>query len=202
MNGLEAPMDITDHAVLGSIERDLLHPEVVERAIEFAIDELRPGTDATRRAELLAEILRLDAELSRLTAAIARRGDLPALLAALKGTPGAARALRARRGSSWMPRLGSASVGSRASNARSLAAWPTGGRCCGARSRRRVRSSGTSSSAGSCSSPAQEARVYEFSGRGSFGRLLAGTTSPVSVVTPAGSDRTWMPEFQGVVETR
>src|SRR5882672_11063094 len=55
VNGLEAPMDITDHAVLGSIERDLLRPEVVERAIEFAIDELRPGTDATRRAELLAE---------------------------------------------------------------------------------------------------------------------------------------------------
>src|SRR5882762_11127901 len=108
VNGLEAPMDITDHAVLGSIERDLLRPEVVERAIEFAIDELRPGTDATRRAELLAEIPRLDAELSRLTAAIARRGDLPALLAALKGTPGAARALRARRGSSWMPRRGSA----------------------------------------------------------------------------------------------
>src|SRR5439155_946177 len=34
--------------------------------------------------------------------------------------------------------------------------------------------------------PRPEARVYEFSGRGSFGRLLAGTTSPVSVVTPAG----------------
>jgi hypothetical protein len=27
--------------------------------------------------------------------------------------------------------------------------------------------------------PRPEARVYEFSGRGSFGRLLAGTTSPV-----------------------
>jgi len=50
--------------------------------------------------------------------------------------------------------------------------------------------------------PRPEARVYEFSGRGSFGRLLAGTTSPVSVVTPAGSDRIWTPEFQGVVETR
>src|SRR5439155_17252288 len=36
----------------------------------------------------------------------------------------------------------------------------------------------------------------------SFGRLLAGTTNPVSVVTPAGSDRIWTPEFQGVVETR
>ena len=31
--------------------------------------------------------------------------------------------------------------------------------------------------------PRPEARVYEFSGRGSFGRLLAGTSS---VVTPAG----------------
>jgi len=37
--------------------------------------------------------------------------------------------------------------------------------------------------------PRPEARVYEFSGRGSFGRLLAGTTCPVSVVTPAGPDR-------------
>jgi len=37
--------------------------------------------------------------------------------------------------------------------------------------------------------PRPEARVYEFSGRGSFGRLLAGTTSRVSAVTPAGSTR-------------
>src|SRR5207302_11499484 len=50
--------------------------------------------------------------------------------------------------------------------------------------------------------PRPEARLYEFSGRGSFGRLLAGTTSPVSVVTPAGSDRIWTPEFQGVVRAR
>ena len=33
--------------------------------------------------------------------------------------------------------------------------------------------------------PRPEARVYEFSERGSFRRLVAGT-SPVSVVTPAG----------------
>ena|SRR2546425_609922 len=58
--------------------------KVVERAIGFAIDEPRPGTDATRRAELLAEIRRLDAELSPLTMAIASGGDPLALLAALK----------------------------------------------------------------------------------------------------------------------
>jgi hypothetical protein len=85
-NGLEVPMEATDHAVLASIERDFLRPEVVERAIEFAIDELRPQSDAgeDRRAEIRAEIHRLDAELSRLTAAIASGGDLATLLAALK----------------------------------------------------------------------------------------------------------------------
>jgi hypothetical protein len=61
-----------------------LRPEIVERAIEFAIDELRPDSDDSRRADILAEIYRLDSELARLTAAIASGGDLPALLAAVK----------------------------------------------------------------------------------------------------------------------
>ena len=79
-------MEATDHAVLASLERDLLRREVVERAIEFAIDELRPGSDPAerRRDEVLREMRRLDGELSRLTAAVASGGDLPALLAALK----------------------------------------------------------------------------------------------------------------------
>lgn len=74
----------TDRAVLASIERDLLRPEVVERAIEFAIDELRPDSDATQWAEIFAEIGRLDAEALPTAAAIASGGGLPALLAALK----------------------------------------------------------------------------------------------------------------------
>lgn len=41
--------------------------------------------------------------------------------------------------------------------------------------------------AGSRSSPAREARVYEFSQRGSFGWALTGATCPVSVVLPAAS---------------
>jgi hypothetical protein len=85
VNGLEAPMESTDHAVLTSIEHDLLRSEVLEHAIEFAIDELRGSTAVEqRREEILAEIRRLDAELTRRTTAIASGGDLPALLAALK----------------------------------------------------------------------------------------------------------------------
>src|SRR5437667_11806034 len=79
-------MEATDHAVLASLERDLLRREVVERAIEFTIDELRPGSDPAerRRDEILREVCRLDGELSRLTAAVASGGDLPASLAALQ----------------------------------------------------------------------------------------------------------------------
>ena len=79
VNGLEAPMDTTDHAVLASVEHDLLRPEIVERAIELAIDELRPDRDmlGRRRADILAEIRRLDRELSRLTSAVASGGPLP-----------------------------------------------------------------------------------------------------------------------------
>lgn len=86
LNSLEAPMEIADRAVLDIIERDLLRPEIVEQAIELAIEELRPDRDlaARRRDEILGEICRLDAELSRLASAIASGGDLPALVAALK----------------------------------------------------------------------------------------------------------------------
>ena len=79
-------MDTADHAVLASVEHDLLRPEIVERAIELAIDGLRPDGDTLnqRRADILAEMRRLDSELSHLTSAIASGGDLPVLLAALK----------------------------------------------------------------------------------------------------------------------
>ena len=50
--------------------------------------------------------------------------------------------------------------------------------------------------------PRPELRVYEFSGRVSFGRLLAGTTSPVSVVTPAGFDGCWNLQVRGIVRRR
>ena len=149
-------MEATDHAVLASLERDLLRREVVERAIEFAIEELRPGSDPAerRRDEVLREMRRLDGELSRLTAAVASGGDLPALLAALKERQAqrerCERALieldaTARIGRHEIPRL------EREIRHR-LADWR-------AMLRREVpearRSSGSSSSAGSCSSPAQ-----------------------------------------------
>ena len=45
-------------------------------------------------------------------------------------------------------------------------------------------------------------RGYRFVGRGTYEALVPARLAPVMVVTPAGSDRIWTPEFQGVVETR
>ena len=185
VNGLEAPMDDTDYAVLGSIERDLLRLEVVERAIEFAIDDMRPDGDDARRANILAEMHRLDEELSRLTAAIATGGDLPALLAALKERQAQheryERALieldvTSRIGRSELPRL-ERDIRHR------LADWRAMLRREVPEAREILRDLVVSRIV---FKPRPEARVYEFSGRGSFGRLLAGTTTPVSVLTPAG----------------
>jgi chromosome segregation ATPase len=101
---------------------------VIERAIEFAIDELGPGSDRVerRREEILTEIRGLDAELGRLTAAIASGGDLPALLAALKE-----RQAQRERYQHALTEAASAraDMTSDASNTRSATACPTGARC-------------------------------------------------------------------------
>src|SRR5881296_4429456 len=187
VNGLEAPMEATDHAVLASIERDLLRREVVERAIEVAIEELRPSGDPAerRRDEILGEMRRLDGELSRLTAAVASGGDLPALLAAVKERQAqrerSERALieldaTARIGRHEIPRL-EREIRSR------LADWRAMLRREVPEAREILRSLVVGRVA---FTPRPETRLYEFSGRGSLGRLLAGTTCSVSVVTPAG----------------
>jgi len=131
------------------------------------------------------EMRRLDGELSRLTAAVASGGDLPALLAAVKERQAqrerSERALieldaTARIGRHEIPRL------EREIRHR-LADWRAMLRREVPEAREILRNLVVGRIA---LKPRPEARVYEFSGRGSFGRLLAGTTCSVSVVTPAG----------------
>src|SRR3989442_16008319 len=180
-------MEATDHAVLASIERDLLRREVVERAIEFAIDELRPGSDPAerRRDEILREMRRLDGELSRLTAAVASGGDLPAILAALKER----QAQRERCERALIELDATARIGQRELSRlereirHRLADWRSMLRREIPQAREILRNLIIDRIV---FTPRPETRLYEFSGRGALGRLLAGTASPVSVVTPAG----------------
>jgi DNA invertase Pin-like site-specific DNA recombinase len=199
VNSLEAPMVTTDHAVLASVERDLLRPEIVE----LAIDELRPDRDTLgrRRAAILTEIARLDRELSRLTSAVASGGDLPALLAALKERQASReRCERALVELDATARIGQRDLSRLEREIRHrLADW----RAMLRREIPEAREILRNLIVGRVVfTPRPETRLYEFSGRGSLGRLLAGTASPVSVVTPAGSSRIWTSEFQEVVETR
>ena len=80
--GLVLPVESTNQAVLVAIEREVLHPEVVQRAMSRAIDELNAPADTVvpRRTALQAELGVLEQELSRLTAAVAQGGDLKPLL--------------------------------------------------------------------------------------------------------------------------
>jgi site-specific DNA recombinase len=80
--GLVLPMDLTNEAVLKTVEQEVLHPEVVRCALRRVLDELNAPTDTLvpRRTGLQAELTVLEQELARLTAAVAQGGDLKPLL--------------------------------------------------------------------------------------------------------------------------
>jgi hypothetical protein len=85
-NRLEVPLEATDHAVLNSVERDILRMEVLETTLYKALALLEPhrdGRDNNRERDLRSELARLDGEVERLAGAIAVGGELPALLAGL-----------------------------------------------------------------------------------------------------------------------
>jgi hypothetical protein len=96
-NNLEVPLLNADHAVLAAVERDLLRVEVLETSLAKALDLMRPDTArlGEQRERITKELGRLDAELERLTGAIAAGGELAALLAALQARERQRQALHA-----------------------------------------------------------------------------------------------------------
>lgn len=85
-NGLHVPMELTNAAVLSSIEDNILQQHIVEGAIRVAMDRLAPATEVVvaRRETLSREIERVRKELARLVAAVAEGGDLKALTTAVR----------------------------------------------------------------------------------------------------------------------
>jgi site-specific DNA recombinase len=78
----------TNEAVLRSLEAALLTPAAVEAIVREVLAAMRPAEDTAvpRRAALRADLLLVEGEISRLTAAIARAPDLGSLLDALRAT--------------------------------------------------------------------------------------------------------------------
>jgi site-specific DNA recombinase len=85
-NTLEVRLEDADEAVLTAVERDVLNVAVLETSLAKAVEAARQpvyGQEALA-VELRAELAQLEAEVTRLAAAIARGGDLPALVAAMQ----------------------------------------------------------------------------------------------------------------------
>ena len=85
-NTLTVPQERADVTVLHAIERDVLDPQVVEAALAVTLNELAhpDSAAAVRRAELRAELHRLEGELGCYADAIADVGPLDTILQAIR----------------------------------------------------------------------------------------------------------------------
>ena len=80
-NGLLVRMEVADDAVISAVERTVLNPDVIDRAVQRAVAQL---TTVVEQPNHDAELRQLDAELARLAQAVAGGGDVPALVAAMR----------------------------------------------------------------------------------------------------------------------
>jgi DNA invertase Pin-like site-specific DNA recombinase len=84
-NRLEARMDAIDTKVLAEIARQVLSPDIVEEILERAAAAAAKIAPEAELDRLRREVLDVEAEIVRFVEAIGRGGDVPELLAALKG---------------------------------------------------------------------------------------------------------------------
>lgn len=85
-NNLLIPMERTNEAVLRVLERDVLHPDVISKVVDKALDKFKASEIECkeRRHSLYKQIKDVDVEIERLVAAISAGGDIPVLVTAVK----------------------------------------------------------------------------------------------------------------------
>jgi hypothetical protein len=89
-------MAVTDAAVLTAVEQALLHPEVVERALDYALAAIASDRSAEKRASPEADLGDTEQAIRRLTAATVSGRSLESLVDALATSEGLREDLRAR----------------------------------------------------------------------------------------------------------
>jgi AcrR family transcriptional regulator len=108
-NNYELPMDDTNAAVLGAVGEQGLSADIVEAAIDRAVERLSTWQHDDDAERLRAERDSVEGELSRLTGALAAGGSLPSVLAAIRERETRREAIVARLGAlehvSRLPRL-------------------------------------------------------------------------------------------------
>ena len=85
--GHACPQVALDRAFLTTIEQDVLQPAIITKAIEKALQQLRPqdgDNPVVRRQMLLKDLAKVEAALDRLAHAVAEGGKLSTLLEGIK----------------------------------------------------------------------------------------------------------------------
>ena len=80
-NGLTMRADVLEEAILGTVEKVVLDPSVVQAALDEAVDRIIGDCGEKKQAELREECQRLDEELARLGQAVANGGESTTLVA-------------------------------------------------------------------------------------------------------------------------
>jgi Recombinase zinc beta ribbon domain len=188
--GVVLPMDLSNEAVLKTIEQEVLHPEVVRRALRRVLGELNAPTDTVvpRRTGLQAELTVLEQELARLTAAVAQGGDLKPLLDGIQAREQRRRRLRA--GLEGLRPVGARDLQEiqREVEVR-LTDWQGLLHRQVAQSRQILKKL----LVGRIVFRLREDGIYEFSGQASLGRILAGVICTKAGVVPTGFEPVFQP---------
>ena len=95
-NAEAIPMAALDRAVLESIERQVLAPDVIEQIVGRALAEWSRPKPAEERERVAAALRDVDAELGRLTTALAAGADTPSVIEAIKAREAKRTTLQAR----------------------------------------------------------------------------------------------------------
>jgi site-specific DNA recombinase len=79
-NGLGAAKDLADENVISAVERDLLNVPVLETALFKAMALVQPPRERDATKGLRADLIKLEASITRLAVAVAEGGDMRALV--------------------------------------------------------------------------------------------------------------------------
>lgn len=202
-NSLAVRIERADDAILTDIERYVLHPKVVSRAIALALDALRPSSQASEqeRARLDRELRKVQTEIGNLTAGLAAGGDLPSLVAALRAAEQRRRSTEAQRvanGHTAVTFTTQMAADLEQQVLAKIAQWRATMRQEAPEARQVLRQLIVDRVSLAPTSRDGE-RFYTYRGRFTFGGLFEGTMCPQLLASPPGTVHLWTVERSGVI---
>ena len=190
-NGMTVPTAALEESILRTLRADVLAPDVMEAIIARAVEIHRAEPDAvdTKRQRLTTDARRLSEEMQRLTEAIRIGGNLATLVDALKGAERQRATALAQL--EHLDGLGRATLAARniADELRArLTEWSAVLGRNPAEARQILRKL-LADRVVMTPTVTGDGRWYEYAGRASYGRLLAGVLRVHSLVPPGWTER-------------